>query len=139
VLAGALLRASFLPQDALWVDEAESAINSLTILDHGYPTDGYLGMPIYENILLRRWPESEEYEFKDVSYSPGGLAIYHGWLPLYSIAGAFSLAGITPDRPTQKPAAVHSTDDFAPGGRARGSWRSSPSWERSWPQARSRG
>ena len=112
VLAGCGLRASFLAREPLWVDEAESAINSLTILDHGYPTDHYLGMPIYENTLLRPWPESEEYEFSDVSYSRSGLAIYHGWLPLYSIAGALYAGGITPDRPAPKPAAVHSVEQF---------------------------
>jgi 4-amino-4-deoxy-L-arabinose transferase-like glycosyltransferase len=112
VLAGCGLRASFLAREPLWVDEAESAINSLTILDHGYPADHYLGMPIYENTLLRPWPESEEYEFADISYSRRGLAIYHGWLPLYSIAGALALGGITPDRPAEKPAALHSVAEF---------------------------
>jgi hypothetical protein len=112
VCAGVLLRASFLAREPLWADEAESAINSLTLLDRGYPADRYLGMPIYENTLLRQWPESEEYEFKDVSYSRRGFAIYHGWLPLYSIAGALSLAGITPDRPATAPHASHSSAEF---------------------------
>lgn len=81
----------------LWVDEAESAINALTILDHGFPVDNYLGLPIYENTLTELWPESTEYEFRDSSYSPKGLAVYHGWLPLYAMAGAQALAGISPD------------------------------------------
>jgi hypothetical protein len=79
------------------VDEAESAINALTILQHGYPTDTYLGLPIYENSLARPWPGSREYEFRDLSYSDNHYAIYHGWLPLYSIAGAFAIFGIRPD------------------------------------------
>jgi hypothetical protein len=78
-------------------DEAESAINALTILDHGVPGDHFLGLPLFENTLVRPWPESAEYEFRDLSYSDRGLAIYHGWLPLYAIAGALRLAGVTPE------------------------------------------
>ena len=84
------LRLSFLERQ-LSVDEAESSINALTILEHGYPTDRYLGLPIYENVLLTPTSHDEEYEFKDPSYSDKGLAVYHGWLPLYSIAAAFAL------------------------------------------------
>ncbi len=78
-------------------DEAESAINALTILEHGVPTGRYLGLPIYENVLLEPWPEHPEYEFRDTSYSPGGLAIYHGWLPLYAMAGTYAALGVEPD------------------------------------------
>lgn len=91
------LRAWNLGDIPLWVDEAESSINALTILQHGYPTDRYLGLPIFENTLSIPWPESEEYEFRDSSYSKKGVAIYHAWLPLYSIAFALRLAGIEPD------------------------------------------
>jgi hypothetical protein len=91
------LRAWDLGSKPFWVDEAESGINALTILEHGLPGDHYLGLPIYENQLIRPWPESREYEFKDSSYSPRGLAIYHGWLPLYLTAASFALAGIKPD------------------------------------------
>ena len=34
------------------------------------------------------------------------MAIYHGWLPLYSIAAAFALAGIHPDHDDGGPPAV---------------------------------
>jgi hypothetical protein len=97
---GITLRLWDLTSVPLRVDEAESSINALTILDHGYPVDHYLGMPIYENTLTRPWPESAEYEFRDSSYSSRGMVIYHGWLPLYSIAASFKLAGIKPDRRT---------------------------------------
>jgi hypothetical protein len=92
-----LLRTWDLSNRPYWVDEAESSINALTILQHGVPTDTYLGLPIYENTLTRPWPESPEYEFKDSSYSKKGLAIYHGWLPLYCIAAAFKTAHVEPD------------------------------------------
>ncbi|RPI29578.1 MAG: hypothetical protein EHM61_01090 [Acidobacteria bacterium] len=109
VLAAAIgERALHLDAFPLWVDEAESCINALTILDHGYPTDSYMGLPIYENTLVQPWPESEEYEFRDISYSAKGMAVYHGWLPLYSIAGAFWLGGIKPDHPTETLQVRHS-------------------------------
>src|SRR5262245_30728503 len=97
VVLAVALRAVHLGWPPLWVDEAESALNALTILAEGTPRDQYLGIPLYENTLVRPWPESAEYEFKDISYSDRGLAIYHGWIPLYAIAGAFRLAGVTPE------------------------------------------
>ncbi len=97
IAAGTAVRMRYLDASPFWVDEAESSINALTILQNGYPTDSYLGMPIYENTYLRAWPESSEYEFRDSSYSENHFAIYHGWLPLYSIAGSFALLGIRPD------------------------------------------
>src|SRR5690242_10910461 len=78
LIAGIALRVSFIESETLWVDEAESSINALTILERGYPADRYLGLPIYENVLLTASPGSDEYEFKDPSYSDRGMAIYHG-------------------------------------------------------------
>lgn len=97
LIYGAALRAWDLGSRPLTVDEAESCINALTILQHGLPLDHYLGLPIYENSLQQPWPESHEYEFKDSSYSERGLAVYHGWLPLYFTAASFALCGIPPD------------------------------------------
>jgi hypothetical protein len=82
----------------LWADEAESSINGLSILETGFPASHYLGQPIYENTLVEPFPESEEYEFRDSSYSKKGLAVYHSWLPLYAIAGAQWLCGLKPDK-----------------------------------------
>ena len=96
VLLALVLRGAWLGSPLLWIDEAESAINALTIVDHGVPVDHHLGLPLYENTLVRPWPESAEYEFRDLSYSDRGLAVYHSWLPLYAIAGALRLAGVTP-------------------------------------------
>ncbi len=99
VIAAAIaVRTAYLDVHPFWVDEAESSINALTILEHGYPTDSYLGQPIYENTLVEPWPESQEYEFRDISYAHNHLAIYHGWLPLYAIAGSFALQHIQPDK-----------------------------------------
>lgn len=97
LITGFAIRMLYLDERPFWVDEAESSINALTILEHGYPTDTYLGIPIYENTLIQPWPENAEYEFRDLSYSDKHLAIYHGWLPLYAIAGSFALHGVAPD------------------------------------------
>jgi hypothetical protein len=94
---GLVLRSWDLGSKPFWVDEAESSINALTILQHGVPVDHYLGLPLFENTLIRPWPEDPEYEFKDSSYSERGLTIYHGWLPLYVTAASFALAGVSPD------------------------------------------
>ena len=94
----------------LWHDEAESSLNGLTILATGVPGASYLGQPIYENTLTELSPEHPEYEFRDSSYSSKGLAIYHGWLPLYSIALAQALAGIEPDHPSNATAPIHSPE-----------------------------
>ncbi|WP_348268051.1 hypothetical protein P8936_02085 [Edaphobacter paludis] len=97
LVASFAIRMLYLNDRPFWVDEAESSINALTIVKNGYPTDTYLGIPIYENTLIQPWPGNAEYEFRDLSYSDKHVAIYHGWLPLYAIAGSFLLHGITPD------------------------------------------
>ena len=98
------LRVAHLDYPALFIDEAETAVNAMTILEHGYPTDEYLGLPIFENTLIRPWPGGHpEYEFRDISYSDRGVAVYHGWLPLYAVAASYRLAGIEPDVATNPP------------------------------------
>ncbi len=114
LLAGGAIRLSNLTKEYLWADEAESSINAFTILQRGYPTDSYLGLPIYENTLTQRWPEHSEYEFRDSSYSKKGVAVYHGWLPLYLIAGSLAAFGIGPQEgPGALPAASRDRRTFA--------------------------
>lgn len=101
VIVATALRLHRIGSQPLWVDEAESSLNALTIVAHGVPVDHFLGQPLFENTLVRPWPESQEYEFRDLSYSDRGLAVYHSWLPLYSIAAAFRLAGVTSEAARQ--------------------------------------
>ena len=112
LLAGFLIRIRYLDERPFWVDEAESSINALTILENGYPTDTYLGIPIYENTLIQPWQGNAEYEFRDLSYSDKHLAIYHGWLPLYAIAGSFALHGVTPDSANGPPTVKHDLNEW---------------------------
>ena len=93
-------------------DEAESAMNATTILDHGVPTGTYLGLPIYENTLTEPWPGNTEYEFRDSSYSSKGVTIYHGWLPLYSMAASFKFFGVQPDQPTATLHVQHTAEEM---------------------------
>jgi hypothetical protein len=109
---GMVLRAHHLAYRPFWVDEAESSINAMTILQHGVPTGHYLGLPIYENSLTEPWPKNPEFEFRDSSYSKRDLAIYHAWIPLYSIAGAFALGGIHPDTDVTARHVMHSGRDM---------------------------
>jgi hypothetical protein len=99
VLYGTCLRGCRLGEAPLWTDEAETAVNALTILADGVPSSHYLGQPIFENTLVEAWPDHPEYEFRDSSYSRRGVAIYHGWLPLYATALSFWLSGVAPDAP----------------------------------------
>ena len=97
VAAAISLRLSFAGGEPLWVDEAESSINALSILEHGYPADHYLGLPIYEDLLLTASPDNHEYEFRNSNGTSQGMMLDKGWLPLYGVAAAFVFAGIRPD------------------------------------------
>jgi hypothetical protein len=98
IVAGFACRIYDLGRLPLESDEAESSINALTILEGGVPADTYQGQPIYENWMVKPWPGNSEFEFRDISYNDRGMAVYHAWLPLYSIALSFRLLGITPTR-----------------------------------------
>lgn len=113
LLAGILLRTCHLSYPALSIDEAESCINAMSILERGYPSESYLGLPIFENTLVRPWPGShEEYEFKDISYSDRGYAVYHGWLPIYAIACSYLVSGVQPDVATDPPRVQTTSDEI---------------------------
>jgi hypothetical protein len=112
LVLGIGLRLRYMDEGALFIDEAESSLNALSILEHGYPADTYMGLPMFENTLTEPWPESAEYEFHDTSYSSTGKAIYHGWLPLYAIAASLALHGYGPDVPTDPPRVQHDDADI---------------------------
>jgi hypothetical protein len=111
IIIGLCLRIVAMCNSTLWADEAESCINALTILESGVPVSTYQGQPIFENTLLKPAPDDPEYEFLDISYSEKGLAVYHGWLPLYSIALAQAIGGISPDKASDTPVLIHGAED----------------------------
>ncbi len=108
-----VIRVYRLDAPLFWVDESESTINALTILQHGLPLDRYLGQPVYENTLVEPWPGNEEYEFKDSSYSNKRVAIYHGWLPLYAMAGSLKAMGVRPDSVPDRLTVKHSDEEMS--------------------------
>lgn len=107
------LRLPGLARSAPFIDEAETAVNALTVLEHGLPRSEYLGLPVFENTLTEPWPASAEYEFADTSYGPRGLARYHGWLPIYVMAGSFLAFGVRPDAVPAIPAVRHGDAEIA--------------------------
>jgi len=113
ILTGVLLRVDWMNRTGLWCDEAESSINALTVLDRGFPLNEYLGVPIYENTLTETWDGHPEYEFRDSSYSPQGVAVYHGWLPIYAIAASQALCGLRADHPVDPPVVQHGAGEIA--------------------------
>jgi len=75
----------------LWEDEAETALNSIGILDTGLPSGFFRGMPLFESPFVQK-SDSPVYEFSEYNYA-NGLPRYHGWLPFYPIALSFKLFG----------------------------------------------
>lgn len=112
ILLGMWLRIDWMNRSTLWCDEAESSINGLTILERGFPFGEYLSLPVYENTLTEPWEGNPEYEFRDSSYSPQGLAVYHGWLPLYAIAASEALCGLHADHPVVPPKVLHGPEEI---------------------------
>ena len=113
LLLGMGIRVHWMNQSALWCDEAESSINALTILQTGVPGWKYLGIPVYENTLTQPWEGHPEYEFRDSSYSlKQGVTVYHGWLPLYSIALSQWIFGMNPDHPVDPPRVLHGVEQI---------------------------
>jgi len=113
VVTGLWLRIDWMNRSTLWCDEAESGINALTILERGIPFNEYLSLPVYENTLTEPWEDHPEYEFRDSSYSLQGLAVYHGWLPLYAIAASQALFGLQPDHVVTPPKVLHGVGEIS--------------------------
>ena len=95
LLTGLACRIYDLGRLPLWGDEAESSINALTILQKGVPADRYQGHLLFQDWMIQPSPDNPEFEFRDISFSDRHVVVYHGWLPLYSIALSFRLFGIT--------------------------------------------
>lgn len=66
----------------LWQDEAETTINSLQVLDHGYPSDTFKGKPIYENYSYLE-TNDPKYQFASTNYFGSRFERNKGWLTFY--------------------------------------------------------
>src|SRR5688500_3799688 len=78
-------------------DEAESAINALTIAQHGVPRADHTGLPTHDDTLAHPAPDHPEHESRDGRYSKQRVVIYHGWPPLSSMWASQRMYGVVPD------------------------------------------
>jgi hypothetical protein len=99
---GLLLRSWDLGSRPYWVDEAETGINALTILEHGLPVDHYLALPIFDR--KRGRSSFREYLDPETSCAPfsglGNLAFGEGCL---ASASAEALRIYVPPRRNRDP------------------------------------
>ncbi len=93
VVVGLVLRSWGIDRRLLWQDEAESAIYALQILDHGYPSSHYRGLPLYENASYLPSDDSK-YELRSTNFVGSRFEKNKGWLPYYLMAGTFQLFGV---------------------------------------------
>lgn len=82
VLMGAFLLLSNLGNMYLWQDEAETALLSQRLLEHGLP------MAFDGRNLIRQAP-------KDIQYTADFVWVYHPWLPFFFTALSFAVLGPT--------------------------------------------
>ena len=66
----------------LWQDEAETTINSLQIIDHGYPSDTFKGKPLYESKSYIR-SNDQKYQYASTNYHGSHYERNKGWLTYY--------------------------------------------------------
>ncbi len=92
ILLAFVLRLIGINQYPLWNDEAETALNSLQVLEVGYPHGYFQGEPMYENFL---WlpSASDKYQYTEVNYQGTIYEKNKGWLPYYYLALVFKFFG----------------------------------------------
>lgn len=94
MIAGVALRIIASGDRLLWQDEAETTINSLQVVDHGYPSDTYKGKPIFENASYL--PSDDPiYEYASTNYIGTRFERNKGWLTYYYQALFLKLFGFS--------------------------------------------
>ncbi|MFH0829376.1 MAG: glycosyltransferase family 39 protein [Candidatus Kerfeldbacteria bacterium] len=78
----------------LWNDEAETTINSLQILDHGYPSSTYKGKALYENAVYIP-SDDPKYAYESTNYYGTKFERNKGWLTYYYQAPFLKLFGFS--------------------------------------------
>lgn len=82
MIAGVTLRFVASGYRLLWQDEAETTINALQVVDHGYPSDTFKGKPLFENASYLP-SDDPMYEFASTNYYGTHLERNKGWLTFY--------------------------------------------------------
>lgn len=82
ILLGVGLRIAASRGKWLWQDEAETTINSLQVLERGFPYDLFKGKPLFEN---RSFIASDDpkYAFQPTNYAGSNFERNKGWLTFY--------------------------------------------------------
>lgn len=93
VIVGIGLRLGGINRHLLWQDEAESAVYALQILQQGYPSSHFEGLPLYENASFIPSPDPK-YAYQSTNFVGSHFERNKGWLPFYLIAGSFKLFGV---------------------------------------------
>lgn len=78
----------------LWQDEAETTINSLQVLEKGYPFDTFKGKPIFENASFIP-SDHEKYAYESTNYYNSPFERNKGWLTYYYQASFLKLLGFS--------------------------------------------
>ncbi len=91
---GFALRATSNSGQLLWQDEAETTINSLQVIDHGYPSDTFKGKPLYENASYVP-SDDPKYAFQSTNYVGSKFERNKGWLTYYYQAFFLKLFGFS--------------------------------------------
>ncbi len=94
LVLGLFLRGHGASERYLWQDEAETTINSLQVIERGYPHGTFKGKPIYENASFIPSP-SEKYEFESTNYYGTKYERNKGWLTYYWQALFLKLFGFS--------------------------------------------
>jgi len=92
IIAGLFFRFNIFGNDLLWSDEAETTINTMQVLDHGYPSDTYKGKPIYENASYIEI-EDPKYALASTNYYGSIFERNKGWLTFYYQAAFIKIFG----------------------------------------------
>ncbi len=87
ILFGLSLRLINIGKDLLWVDEAETVINSLQVINDGYPNAYFEGEPIYENGDSIKAPINDPiYRYASSNYLGSKYENNKGWFTYYYLA-----------------------------------------------------
>ncbi|MDP2685167.1 MAG: glycosyltransferase family 39 protein [bacterium] len=92
IIIGTILRINVFRDAILWSDEAETTINSMQVLEVGYPNDTYKGKPLYEN--ESHIPSNDpKYAFESTNYYGSKFEKNKGWLTFYYQAAFIKIFG----------------------------------------------
>lgn len=96
IILGVALRIAASRGWPLWQDEAETVINSLQVLERGYPHSTYKNKPLYESaVSIPSLPDDPKYAYLSTNYATSDLERNKGWLTYYLEAGFLKLFGFS--------------------------------------------